>query len=116
MAGCGLIVYRLQEPFIDYYYENTNSDQYFEFFRDPPTHWWCNGLHQNDVDGDWRYFRFVAANDEGEFIYKMNAETFEIVQVTLLEELRAEISKGWDGMTSKRNVKDIVAAKRKASK
>lgn len=31
----------------------------------------------------------------------------------LLEELRAEISKGWDGMTSKRSVKDIVAAKRK---
>jgi hypothetical protein len=31
-----------------------------------------------------------------------------------LEELRIEIAKGWDGRTSKRNVKDIIAAKTKA--
>ena len=74
VAGCGLIIYKLKEPFKEY--SNQNSNQYSEFFREPENHWWINGLHQADVDDDWKYFRFVAANNEGEFIYKMNAEDF----------------------------------------
>ena len=38
----------------------------------------------------------------------------EIYRAKVLEELRAEINKGWEGPTSKRSVKDIVAAKRKS--
>lgn len=38
----------------------------------------------------------------------------ELYRNRVLEELRAEITKGWDGPTSKRSVKDIVAAKSKA--
>lgn len=38
----------------------------------------------------------------------------EVYRNKVLEELRAEISKGWEGPASKRSVKDIVAAKRKA--
>ena len=34
----------------------------------------------------------------------------------VLEELRAEINKGWDGATSKRSVKDIVSAKKRNHK
>jgi hypothetical protein len=81
MAGCGLIIYKLQEPF-DEYGSDDSSGQYFEFYRDPPNNWWTNGLHQTQVDADWKYFRFVAANDEGEFIYKMDTTTFEIEQIS----------------------------------
>lgn len=38
----------------------------------------------------------------------------EVYRNRVLEELRSEINKGWDGKTSKRTAKDIVAAKRKS--
>lgn len=38
----------------------------------------------------------------------------ELYRDKVLEELRTEINKGWEGKFSKRSVKDIVAAKRKA--
>ena len=38
----------------------------------------------------------------------------ELYRNKVLEELRAEIAKGWDSPTSKRNVQDIIKAKRKA--
>lgn len=37
----------------------------------------------------------------------------ELYRNKVLEELKAEIAKGWDGPASKRSVKDIVSAKRK---
>lgn len=40
----------------------------------------------------------------------------ELYRNKVLEELRAEIAKGWDSPASKRSVKDIVAAKRKVHK
>lgn len=38
----------------------------------------------------------------------------EVYRNKVLEELRADINKGWDGATSKRSVKGIVAAKRES--
>lgn len=38
----------------------------------------------------------------------------ELYRNRVLEELRSEIAKGWDGPASKRNVKDIIDAKTKA--
>jgi antitoxin ParD1/3/4 len=38
----------------------------------------------------------------------------ELYRNRVLEELRAEIAKGWDGPVSKRGVKDIIKAKTKA--
>lgn len=38
----------------------------------------------------------------------------ELYRNKVLEELRAEIAKGWDSPASKRNVQDIIKAKRKA--
>lgn len=35
----------------------------------------------------------------------------EVYRHRVIEELRAEISKGWEGPASKRNVKDIIKAK-----
>lgn len=40
----------------------------------------------------------------------------ELYRNKVLEELRAEITKGWDSPASKRNVQDIIKAKRKAHK
>ncbi len=38
----------------------------------------------------------------------------EVYRYKMLEELRAEINKGWEGEISKRNVNDIIAAKRRS--
>lgn len=38
----------------------------------------------------------------------------ELYRNKVLEELRLEINKGWEGPASKRSVKDIVNAKRKS--
>jgi antitoxin ParD1/3/4 len=38
----------------------------------------------------------------------------EVYRNKVLDELRVEINKGWEGKTSHRSVKDIVAAKRKS--
>ena len=38
----------------------------------------------------------------------------EVYRNRVLDELRAEIRKGWEGETSHRSVKDIVAAERKS--
>jgi antitoxin ParD1/3/4 len=40
----------------------------------------------------------------------------ELYRNRLLEELRSEIAKGWDGPVSKRKVKDIIRDKTKAWK
>ncbi len=40
----------------------------------------------------------------------------EVYRTKVLEELRAEINKGWEGETSGRKVQDIIAAKRKSAK
>jgi len=83
VAGCGLIIYRLVEPFNQN--DNTeNLTQYSEFFQEPENIWWVNRLHQTDIDSDWKYFRFVAANKDGEFIYKMNSENFSIEKISSL--------------------------------
>jgi len=81
VAGCGLIIYRLKEPFTEFG-DSRQSTQYSEFFREPENHWWINGLHQTNIDNDWKYFRFVAANNEGEFIYKMNADDFSVEKIS----------------------------------
>jgi antitoxin ParD1/3/4 len=38
----------------------------------------------------------------------------EVYRNRVLDELRAEIRKGWEGASSNRSVKDIVASKRKS--
>ena len=81
VAGCGLIIYRLVEPFNEVSVDKSSA-QYSEFFSETNNIWWVNGLHQTDIDSDWKYFRFVAANKEGEVIYKMNAEDFSIEKIS----------------------------------
>ncbi len=44
-AGCGLIVYYLNEPFRSYSY-NTKNAQYDEYYRDPSDLWWIIDMIQ----------------------------------------------------------------------
>ena len=54
-AGCGLIIYKLQEPFNEFS-NHKNPDQYIEFFREPTNIWWVKDLYQSDLDQS-KYFR-----------------------------------------------------------
>lgn len=38
----------------------------------------------------------------------------EVYRHRVIEELRAEIAKGWDGAASSQSIQDIISAKRKA--
>lgn len=40
----------------------------------------------------------------------------ELYRNRVLEELRKDIAKGWDGPASKRSIKEIISAKTKAAK
>ncbi len=66
--------------------------------------------------------RYIAAQlDTGDYqnaseVVRDALRLHELYRNKVLEELRAEIAKGWDGPASRRSVKDIVAAKRKAHK
>jgi len=49
MAGCGLIVYWLNEPFTEYHYQ-TPSSQYFELNRYLPDIWWIESIDQTGAN------------------------------------------------------------------
>ena len=74
-------MYKLQVPFREYG-DTENSNQYSTFFKEPGNIWWIDDFRQDNVDSDWKYFRFVAANNDGEFIYKMNADDFSIEKIS----------------------------------
>ena len=80
-AGCGLIIYLLKNPYEEFQYNN-HCVQYTEVFRDPKNIWWIDALYQSEQDLDLKYFRFVATNNEGENIYKINVETLEIEKLS----------------------------------
>lgn len=76
IAGAGISIYLLKKPFAAY-----GIGLYHEFFHIPPSIWWTNGLHQDDSDGDCRYFRFIAYNEEGIGVYLMDSETFAVQRI-----------------------------------
>lgn len=84
MFGCGIIIYRIQEPFTDYNY-NTPNLQYAEFHRYPGDIWWVESAYEctsDDGDADDLnnpLFRFVMYNDDGKVgVYRMNIDTHEV--------------------------------------
>lgn len=46
VGGCGLIVYKIQEPFREYQYHCFWTDQWDEFGRDASDVWWISKLEQ----------------------------------------------------------------------
>lgn len=63
-VGCGVIVYKLIEPFEEYMY-NRNTKQWFEFGRGPENIEWTNSVKQvsdneielTDADGETKIIR-----------------------------------------------------------
>lgn len=45
IGGCGLIIYFLRKPFLNYDYHQITS-QYFELGRYPPNIWWIDKIEQ----------------------------------------------------------------------
>jgi hypothetical protein len=45
IVGCGMILYRLQEPFIPYEYDKKTT-QWWDAFRSPPDDWWIKSVYQ----------------------------------------------------------------------
>ena len=77
MAGCGLIVYKLQKPFEEYKGDEKNT-QYFVFNNIEPDIWWTNGLNQSLDDVDPKYFRFVKEENSNEVIYRFDTSTNKV--------------------------------------
>ncbi|MBL7934529.1 MAG: hypothetical protein JNM51_01820 [Bacteroidia bacterium] len=73
MAGCGLIIYKLQEPFDEYLDENTN--QYFVFNNTEPNIWWTSNVHQSSEDKDPKFFRFAKEENSKKVIYRFDIST-----------------------------------------
>ena len=61
---------------------------------------------------------YIAAQlDSGDFqnaseVVRDALRLHEVYRHRIIEDLKAEIAKGWDGATSSKNVKDIIKAKR----
>lgn len=49
VVGCGVIVYRLQEPFLSYMYDR-ETEQWYEFGRDPENVDWIKSVSQISDD------------------------------------------------------------------
>lgn len=61
----------------------------------------------------------TAQLDSGDFqnaseVVRDALRLHEVYRHRIIEDLRAEIAKGWDGATSSKSVKDIIEAKRAA--
>jgi len=80
IGGCGLIIYFLKKPFVAFG-SFSNENQYSEFFRETSDCWWISELAQNP--NELSYFQFKAANDNGEFLYKMNINDYKLEQINI---------------------------------
>ncbi len=78
VGGCGLIVYRLREPF-EAYDDDRQSVQWEEFYRSPPEIWWIGSMEQIDAES------FGFTFEKGDALYtglcRVGPDT---VQVTAL--------------------------------
>lgn len=84
MFGCGIIIYKIQEPFTDYNYD-TPRPQYAEFHRNPGDIWWVESAYECGLDyGDaetlgTQFFRLVMHDDEGKIgVYRMDVNTHKV--------------------------------------
>lgn len=75
IGGCGLIVYFLKEPFIEFEY-NKKCKQWIEFFRNKEDIWWISGAKEG-LSSEWIKFK-VDPNDD-----KVRAGNYELNVYTL---------------------------------
>lgn len=80
IAGCGFIVYSLKEPFAKYVYSLPDNIQYFERYREPGNIKWIEAVYQSGLDEAnpdeaGKYFRYLAEENRGFSLNKVNVET-----------------------------------------
>ncbi len=82
VAGAGLILYRLREPFLPYEY-NRETEQWWEAHRTEPNLWFIEALYQVEDDA----VRFVVdpyGSNAG--VYELNTETLAIRRLIPIED------------------------------
>ena len=72
IAGCGIIIYRLEEPFLEYEY-NKKTNQWVEFGREANDIWWITNIHQHDEN-----HVEITVDGEPAKSYILNVETLQI--------------------------------------
>lgn len=82
VAGCGIILYHLRDPFVPYEYDKT-TDQWWEAHRSPPEVWSIEQVYQvNDAT-----VRFVVESETAHAgVYDLNVDSRSIVRVIPGEE------------------------------
>lgn len=77
VAGCGIILYHLRDPYVPYEYEKT-TDQWWEAHRNPPEAWSIEQVYQvNEVT-----IRFVVEPETAHAgVYDLNVVSLSIVRV-----------------------------------
>ena len=77
VIGCGIIVYRLREPFVPYEQDKT-TDQWWEAHRLPPDAWWIEHVYQV---GD-RTVRFVVDPEGANAgVYELDVGSLSVVRL-----------------------------------
>ena len=77
IGGCGIIVYYLQEPFIEFDY-NKKSKQWIEIFREKENIWWVSNIEKGSST-EWIKFRIQTNDDEGSAgTYDLNVYTSRV--------------------------------------
>lgn len=74
ITGCGIIIYNLQEPFSEYYGDES-SKQYFVFNNTEPNIWWTSNVHQSVDDIEPKFFRFSKEEDLKDVPYRFDTST-----------------------------------------
>ena len=74
MAGCGLIIYKIQEPFEEYN-SNEKTNQYFIFKNSGPDIWWTEKIHQDSADKNADSFRFTKLENPNAGLYRFDTLT-----------------------------------------
>ena len=77
IVGCGIVLYRLQEPFVPYEYDKT-TDQWWEANRAPPNEWWIEHVYQVN-DGAVRFVVDPESANAG--VYELDVESLSVVRV-----------------------------------
>lgn len=77
VAGCGIILYHLRDPYVPYEYDKT-TDQWWEAHRSAPEVWSIEQVYQvNDVT-----VRFVVEPETAHAgVYDLNVDSRSIVRV-----------------------------------
>lgn len=77
VVGCGLILYRLREPFLPYE-SNKTTEQWWEAHRLPPDVWWIEHVYQV-IDDTVRFVVDPESATAG--VYELNVASLSVVRL-----------------------------------